>query len=68
MSGHTHRIETTVLRVTFEPCKGGTQLTVTHRGVPDDEDGLKHQGGWGFLLGRVEQHFTGDAHMSARQT
>jgi uncharacterized protein YndB with AHSA1/START domain len=58
MSEHTHGIETTVL-VTFEPCDGGTQLTVTHRGLPDDESGLRHQGGWMFLLGRVEQHFTG---------
>ncbi len=56
MSEHTHGIETTV-SVTFEPRDGGTQLTIVHRGVPDDENGRRHEGGWTLLLGRVEQHF-----------
>jgi uncharacterized protein YndB with AHSA1/START domain len=58
MSEHTHGIETTVA-VTFEPRDGGTQMTILHRGVPDDENGLRHEGGWRFLLGRLEQQFTG---------
>jgi uncharacterized protein YndB with AHSA1/START domain len=57
MSEHTHGIETTV-SVTFEPRDGGTQLTIMHRGLPDDDNGLRHEGGWTLLLGRLEQHFT----------
>jgi hypothetical protein len=58
MSEHTHGIETTV-SVTFEPRDGGTQLTIVHRGVPDDESGRRHEGGWASLLARVEQLFSG---------
>jgi uncharacterized protein YndB with AHSA1/START domain len=57
MSQHTHGIETTV-SVTFEPRPGGTQLTIVHRGVPDDEVSRKHEDGWTYLLSRLEQHFT----------
>lgn len=56
MSEHTRGIETTV-SITFEPRDGGTQLTIVHRDVPDDENGRRHEGGWTFLLGRLEQHF-----------
>jgi len=58
MSEHTHGIETTVT-VTFEPRDGGTHMTIVHRGVPDDEGGRRHEGGWTSLLARVEQHFRG---------
>jgi uncharacterized protein YndB with AHSA1/START domain len=56
MSEFTHGLETTV-SVTFEPCDGGTQLTIVHRGVPDDELGRRHEGGWASLLARLEGHF-----------
>ncbi|MEO7033167.1 MAG: SRPBCC domain-containing protein [Polyangiaceae bacterium] len=58
MSEHTHGIETTV-SVTFEARAGGTELTIVHRGVPDDESGRRHEAGWTSLLARVEQHFGG---------
>jgi uncharacterized protein YndB with AHSA1/START domain len=58
MSEHTHGIETAV-SVTFEPRDGGTQMTILHRGVPDDESGRGHEGGWTSLLARLEQHFGG---------
>ena len=58
MSEHTHGIETLV-SVTFEPRDGGTQMTIVHRGVPDDENGRRHEGGWTSLLTRLEQHFGG---------
>lgn len=58
MSGHTHGIET-VVSVLFEPRDGGTQMTIVHRGVPDDENGRRHEGGWTSLLARLEQHFAG---------
>ena len=56
MSEHTHGIETAV-SVMFEPRDGGTQMTIVHRGVPDDENGRRHEGGWASLLARFEQHF-----------
>jgi uncharacterized protein YndB with AHSA1/START domain len=57
MSENTLGIETTVL-VTFEPRDGGTQMTILHRGVPDDERGRKHEGGWTYLMSRLENEFT----------
>lgn len=56
MSENTHGIETTV-SVTFERCDGGTQMTLLHRGVPDDDIGRKHEGGWTYLLSRLEKQF-----------
>ncbi len=56
MSENTHGIETSV-SVTFEPREGGTQMTIVHRGVPDDEKGRTHEGGWTFLLSRLENEF-----------
>jgi uncharacterized protein YndB with AHSA1/START domain len=56
MSEHTYGIETTVT-VTFEPMKDGTQLTIVHRGVPDDERGRRHERGWNFLTSRLERYF-----------
>jgi uncharacterized protein YndB with AHSA1/START domain len=56
MSVHTHGLETSVL-VTFEARKGGTELTLAHRGLPDDEDGRLHEGGWTQLLARLEKQF-----------
>ena len=56
MSEHTHGIETTVL-VTFDARDGGTQLTIVHSGIPDDELGHGHERGWTFLLSRIAEHF-----------
>jgi uncharacterized protein YndB with AHSA1/START domain len=56
MSEHTHGIETTV-SVTFEPREGGTQVTIVHRGLPDDDMGRTHERGWTFLLVRVAEQF-----------
>ncbi len=58
MSEHTYGIETAV-SVTFEPRDAGTQMTIIHRGVPDDEVGRAHERGWTFLLSRVAEHFEG---------
>ena len=56
MSEHTHGIETTV-SVTFEPREGGTEMTIVHLGIPDDDMGRTHERGWTFLLARVAEHF-----------
>lgn len=56
MSEFTSGIET-IVSVAFEPRKGGTQMTIRHRGVPDDEKGRRHEGGWTYLLSRLEDEF-----------
>jgi uncharacterized protein YndB with AHSA1/START domain len=56
MSENTQGIETTV-SISFEPREGGTQMTILHRGVPDDDRGRKHEGGWTVLLSRLENEF-----------
>jgi activator of Hsp90 ATPase-like protein len=56
MSEHTYGMETTV-SVTFDPRDGGTEMTIIHHGIPDDEVGRRHEGGWTSLLSRVEKHF-----------
>ena len=56
MSEHTHGIETTV-SVAFESRERGTQMTIVHRGVPDDDLGRSHERGWTFLLARVAEQF-----------
>lgn len=56
MSEHTHGIETSV-SVTFEPREGGTQMTIVHRGIPDDEQGRKHEDGWGYILSMIGKGF-----------
>ena len=56
MSEHTRGIETTVA-ITFEARRNGTQMTIVHRGIPDDEMGQTHERGWNMLLDRTAQHF-----------
>ena len=54
MSKSTHGLETTV-SVSFEPRAGGTQVTIQHRGLPDDESGRDHERGWTYFLGLLEK-------------
>lgn len=54
MSTSTSGLETTV-SVSFEPRAGGTQITINHRGLPDDEGGRGHERGWTYFLGALEQ-------------
>ncbi len=54
MSESTHGLETQV-SIAFEPRAGGTQVTIVHRGLPDDEDGRDHERGWTYLLGQLEK-------------
>jgi uncharacterized protein YndB with AHSA1/START domain len=53
MSSGTHGLETTV-SVSFEPRAGGTQVTIQHRGLPDDEI-QGHTNGWTYFLGALEK-------------
>lgn len=56
MSESTHGLESTVA-ISFEARPGGTQVTILHRGLPDDEDGRAHQDGWEYFLGELEKPF-----------
>ena len=54
MSESTHGLESTV-SISFEARAGGTQVTIRHRGLPDDEDGRNHEDGWEYFLGELEK-------------
>ncbi|HEY6332550.1 MAG TPA: SRPBCC domain-containing protein [Blastocatellia bacterium] len=58
VSEGTRGIESKVL-VTFERHADGTEVTLRHSGVPDDEMGRRHQEGWTWVLSQLEQAFTG---------
>ncbi len=54
MSEATRGLES---RVTVEmtPSRGGTDLVLTHSGIPDDELGRSHEGGWQQILGLLAE-------------
>jgi len=53
MSNGTKGLETTV-SVSFEARAGGTQVTIQHRGLPEDE-ASDHNDGWTYFLGALEK-------------
>jgi uncharacterized protein YndB with AHSA1/START domain len=57
MSEGTKGLESTV-QVTFE-ARGaaGTEVTLRHSGVPDDDTGRKHGEGWGWVLSQLAEQF-----------
>lgn len=48
--GHESRVT-----LEIEAKDGGTQLVLTHSGVPDDEMGRSHEQGWTEILGNLAQ-------------
>ncbi len=54
VSEHTKGKES-VVTITFEPAGSGTQLTVAHEGLPDEEMVKAHVGGWTEFMGTLEQ-------------
>jgi uncharacterized protein YndB with AHSA1/START domain len=46
-----------IVTLTLEPKGGRTLVTLRQANVPDDEMGRRHEQGWGFLLGAIEQRF-----------
>jgi uncharacterized protein YndB with AHSA1/START domain len=59
MSEHTRGLETTV-ELTFQARGDDTQLTIVHRGLPDDQGGRDHERGWTHFLTQIERHFAAD--------
>jgi uncharacterized protein YndB with AHSA1/START domain len=56
MSRYTLGIESTVT-VTFKKKGDETVMTLVHAGLPDDEGGRGHEGGWNYFMGNFEKQF-----------
>jgi uncharacterized protein YndB with AHSA1/START domain len=56
MSEATKGVET-VVSVIFEPRGDGTEVTLRHSGVPDDEMGRQHKDGWTWVLSMLAERF-----------
>ena len=46
-----------IVTVTIAPREGGTEVTLQHATVPDDEMGRGHQGGWTWYLDVLAERF-----------
>lgn len=49
----------TMVTVEFRKAEGGTQLTITHEGLPDAAAQEKHRSGWVDRLNRLTGHLAG---------
>lgn len=56
MSPNTLGAETTV-SVTFRKQGADTLMTLVHSGLPDNERGRSHEGGWNYFLGAFLERF-----------
>lgn len=56
VSPNTLGLESTVT-VTFKKKGADTVMTLVHSGLPDDEKGRGHEGGWNYFLGNFEKQF-----------
>jgi uncharacterized protein YndB with AHSA1/START domain len=46
-----------VVSITLAPKEGGTEVTLRHSGLPDDEMGHQHKEGWTWYLGALAERF-----------
>jgi uncharacterized protein YndB with AHSA1/START domain len=58
MSEATKGLES-VVSLTLEPHDGKTQLTLRHTGIPDDELGHSHEGGWNWIVSALADGLAG---------
>ena len=56
MSEATRGLES-IVTITFAPRDGGTDVTLRHSNVPDDEMGCSHQDGWTWYLNTLAERF-----------
>lgn len=56
MSEGTKGLES-VVTMTFEPRGEETEVTLRHAGLPDEEAGRKHTGGWEYFVGALAEVF-----------
>lgn len=57
VSEFTHGLDS-VVTVAFRETEGGTEVTLRHSGLPDDQAGLDHKNAWIRILGNVGAHFS----------
>jgi uncharacterized protein YndB with AHSA1/START domain len=50
-----------VVAITFEPRENGTEVTLRHTGVPDDEMARQHEDGWAWILSMLAERFASRA-------
>lgn len=58
VSPNTLGLESTVT-VTFKKKGGDTVMTLVHTGLPDNNQGRGHEGGWNYFMGNFEKQFGG---------
>lgn len=46
-----------VVRITFAPKDGKTEVVLVHTNLPDEEQARNHTGGWASILQRLEEVF-----------
>jgi len=56
MSEATRGLES-IVTITLAPTTGGTEVTLHHANLPDDEMGREHQAGWTWYLDTLAQRF-----------
>jgi uncharacterized protein YndB with AHSA1/START domain len=56
VSKGTHGLES-IVTVEFEPRDGGTEFTLRHSGLPDDDMGHLHDAGWDWILSDLTASF-----------
>jgi len=54
MSESTHGLESK-LEIKLTEKDGGTELVLEHTGLPDDEQGRGHEGGWKYFMNRLAE-------------
>ena len=57
VSEFTHGLDS-VVTVTFAKVQGGTEVTLRHAGLPDDQVGRDHQDAWRRILAHVGAHYS----------
>lgn len=50
----------TLVRLAFKPVDGGTELTITHEGLPTPEDREGHSKGWNSALNKLARYVRGE--------
>jgi len=58
LSAETHGRATTVSVELRAHAGGGTELTLTHDGLPDETAAARHRGGWGDILDKLGGHLS----------
>jgi len=56
MSEATRGLES-IVTITLAPKEGGTEVTLRHSGLPDDDMGRQHKEGWTWYLGALAERF-----------